>query len=74
MQPFSEPPAAAEPCANASNSFLIGQDEEGHWLAIQANRLRGGIFVNKDAAVHYARDESHGADNALHIVAGPLKL
>ncbi len=55
-----------------SSAFSIGQDQEGHWLALQASGLRGGIFANKDAAVHYAREETHKSDNQLYFVAEPL--
>lgn len=54
--------------------FLVGQDREGRWLAVQTGGKRGGIFTNRDAAVHYARNETERRAGALHFVDAPLRL
>lgn len=38
-------------------SFVVGQDEEGHWVALEADG-GGGLFVNREAAVKYAKSEA----------------
>ncbi len=55
-------------------AFLVGRDREGHWLAVQAGGKRGGIFTSRDAAVHYARDETARREGAIRFVAAPLRL
>ena len=57
-----------------ASAFLVGQDREGRWLAVQAGGRRGGIFLSRDAAVHYARDETERREGAVSFVAAPLRL
>lgn len=64
-------PAPAEPSPLA---FLVGQDGEGHWLAVETHGLGGGIFMSRDKALRYARDESHGSPGAVRLAAGPIRL
>ena len=37
--------------------LTIGQDSSGHWLVRENHGLVGGIFVSRDAALHFAEDE-----------------
>ena len=74
MKPSAEVPLpAAFPSADVA-AFLVGQDREGHWLAIQASGKRGGMFTSKEAAVHYARDQTERRVGAVRFVAVPLRL
>ena len=55
-------------------AFLVGQDGEGHWLAVETHGLGGGIFRSRDKAFRYARDESHRLPGAVRFVDGPIRL
>lgn len=55
-------------------AFLVGQDGEGHWLAVEIHGLGGGIFTSRDKALRYARDESHGLPGAVRFADGPVRL
>jgi hypothetical protein len=65
--------SANESDTNA-HSFLIGQDAEGHWLAVETHGLGGGIFITLDAALHYARDETDWRPGAVTLAPRPLAL
>jgi hypothetical protein len=65
--------SASESGANA-HRFLVGQDGEGHWLAVETHGLGGGIFVTQDAALRYARDETDGRPGAVTLAPRPLAL
>ncbi len=55
-------------------AFRVGQDGEGHWLAVETHGLGGGIFKSRDQAVQYARDESHRLPGAVSFVDEPIRL
>ncbi len=63
------PPSQANHAA-----FLVGQDGEGHWLAVETHGLGGGIFKSRDKAVQYARDETHRLPGAVRFVEEPIRL
>jgi hypothetical protein len=46
--------------------FLVGQDERGNWIAMDAEKREGGIFVSREAALKYAAAETgHGAGRVV---------
>lgn len=47
-------PRAAQP----ANRFLINRDNSGCWTVRDERNLIGGLFVSKDAAIRFARQES----------------
>ena len=55
-------------------AFLVGQDREGHWLAVETHGYGGGIFRSRDTAVHYARDECHRRPGAVQFADQPISL
>ena len=55
-------------------SYLVGQDEEGHWLAVEIHGLGGGIFSNRDKAFRYAREESRRMPGTVRFVDEPIRL
>lgn len=65
-------PAIMKP--DVASAFLVGQDREGHWLAVQAGGRRGGIFLNRDAALRYARNETERREGAVRLTGAPLRL
>ncbi len=59
---------------NSDLSFIIGQDREGHWIALEAHGMRGGIFASKDAAIDYAEIECGRRASAIRLSVEPLEL
>ena len=55
-------------------AFLVGQDGQGHWLAVETHGLGGGIFKSRDNALRYARDESQRQPGAVRFVDDPIRL
>jgi hypothetical protein len=54
--------------------FLIGQDHRGNWVVQDQSATRGGLFVNRDAALRFVRDENGDQPPAIVMVAGVLEL
>ncbi len=54
--------------------FTIGQDKAGHWVVLEAHGRRGGIFVDKQAAIRYADSETPHRPNAIHFSEKPLNF
>ena len=60
--------------ASQDLSFLIGQDEEGHWLALEIHGLAGGFFTSRDAAWRYAMAETGRRSGAIHFTPKPIEF
>jgi hypothetical protein len=58
----------------ANLQFVVGQDEEGHWVAIEANGGGGGLFVNREAAVKYAESEMGRRSAVLIFANAPVAV
>jgi hypothetical protein len=58
----------------ANLQFVVGQDMEGHWVAMESHGKCGGIFVNREAAVKYAAIETRGKSHALRYAKKPLAI
>ncbi len=54
--------------------FLIGQDDEGRWVALETHGLGGGIFISRDAAMHYALGETSKRPGAVSVSDCAIKL
>jgi len=54
--------------------FVVGQDEVGHWVVVETRGRGGGIFVNRQAALKYAKFESDHRSNAVWSSNEPLTL
>jgi hypothetical protein len=65
----SEPPSCLHPPI-----FMIGRDSRGNWVAKDQSGARGGLFVDRSAALKFARDEGGGHPRAIVWVSGPLEL
>ena len=55
-------------------SFVVGRDNEGHWLAVATHGLGGGLFASKEAALRYANFETDRREGAVAVVAEPITL
>ena len=56
----------------AAHQFLVGQDREGHWLAVETHGLGGGIFASRAAALHYALGETAKRPGAVTLAPQPI--
>jgi hypothetical protein len=66
--------APRSPQVRAQSSFLIGQDNAGHWVAVETHGLGGGLFTSREAAARYAAFETDHRPDAVRIVAEPVEL
>jgi hypothetical protein len=65
----SEPPSRRRPPL-----FMVGQDGRGNWVVQDKKGMRGGLFVNREAALRYVRSENGSKPQAILIVTGELEL
>ena len=63
QQPIEAPP-----------SYRVGQDGEGHWVAIEAKGLAGGLFRSRQDAIHFACLESGCRPTDVTVVAEPIRF
>jgi hypothetical protein len=54
--------------------FFIGRNSRGNWVVQDADRRRGGLFVDHAAALKFARDEDLGRCAAVVHVTDVLEL
>lgn len=54
--------------------FMVGQDQQGNWVVQEQNGVRGGLFVDRDAALRYVRSENGGRAQAVIIISGIFEL
>ena len=64
-----------EPSPKTSRSrFIIGQDPQGHWIAIDSAGREGGFFVSQEAALKYVAAETGRRRGAARFSTKPLSL
>lgn len=68
--------AAIHTQASASDAarFIVGQDPEGHWVAIEIHGRAGGLFRSREAAVDYAEDETDHRPDAVLLSGDRIAL
>jgi hypothetical protein len=54
--------------------FMIGRDSKGNWVARERSGARGGLFVDRAAALKYVRFEGGNRAHAVVWVSGMLEL
>jgi hypothetical protein len=54
--------------------FMIGQDDRGNWVAQDLAGICGGLFVTREAALRYVRNETGHQPQAVVMVSGVLDL
>jgi len=52
---------------SAQGRFIIGHDATGHWVVCDRQGMTGGLFTDRDAAMHFALTESNHAPNAVSL-------
>ena len=65
----SEPPSWLRPPL-----FMVGQDSRGNWVVQDKKGMRGGLFVNREAALRYVRSENGFKPQAMVMVSGGFEL
>jgi hypothetical protein len=60
--------------ASGSPSLFLGTDSRGNWIVRDRAGRRGGVFVNRSAALLYARLETGQRRSGVVTVAGNLEL
>jgi|HubBroStandDraft_6_1064221.scaffolds.fasta_scaffold3954252_1 hypothetical protein len=55
--------------APSGREFTICRDRHGHWLAVEAHGLLGGVFVSRQAAERYALHEADDDPTRVHIAS-----
>jgi hypothetical protein len=65
----SEPPSWLRPPV-----FMVGQDQRGNWVVQDQKGMRGGLFVNREAALRYVRSENEFKPQAVVMVSGDFEL
>jgi hypothetical protein len=58
----------------SSPRFVIGQDEQGHWVALDAAGREGGLFASREAALKYVAAETGRRRPTAMLAAKPLAL
>ncbi|UMY16801.1 hypothetical protein MMB17_19355 [Methylobacterium organophilum] len=54
--------------------FIVGQDPEGHWVAIETHGRAGGLFRSRKDAVDYAEDETDHRPDAVLLSGERIEL
>lgn len=52
--------------------FVVGQDSDGRWVAIEAHGRAGGIFRSREDAIHYAAGETRRRPDAITLSAASI--
>jgi hypothetical protein len=63
---------ARSPVAAAPSSYLVGQDGEGHWVAVETGGRAGGIFRSRQDAIRYACVETGCRPDDVRLAADPI--
>jgi hypothetical protein len=66
---ITEPPA----CVNPS-CFHVGRNSRGQWVVQDENGTRGGLFIDRKQALHFAMFENGNRPQAVVMVPGVLEL
>lgn len=76
--PVTPMPVALNPlpslaqAAAAPPSYLVGQDGEGHWVAVETGGRAGGIFRSRQDAIRYACVETGCRPDDVPLASGPI--
>ncbi len=70
------PPAAivADAPAAAATRFVVGQDPQGRWVAVEVHGLAGGLFRTRHDAMHYAVDATGHRPDAVSVSMDLIEL
>ena len=66
--------ATTEPPSTVSSPYFVGRNTRGYWTVRDARGLSGGFFINRAAALHYARLEAGHAPGAVVVIRQPVDV
>jgi hypothetical protein len=72
MRQDAEPPST-EP-SSRNELFMIGRNSKGNWVVRDESGLRGGLFIDRTAALRFALFENGRRPQAVLMVPGILEL
>ena len=55
-------------------SYIVGQDGQGRWIALESHGLGGGYFRSREAAFQYAVAETGRRAGAVRLSVEPLRI
>lgn len=58
--------------ATHKGRFMVGRDGKGHWIVSDSMGLSGGIFADRETAVHFAMVECGYAPG--EVCAAPAEM
>jgi hypothetical protein len=58
----------------AATSYLVGQDGEGHWVAVETGGRAGGIFRSRQDAIRYACVETGCRPDDVALTLEPIRF
>lgn len=70
----AEFPVAETEASRGLPSYVVGQDGQGRWIALESHGLGGGYFRNREAAFHYAVSQTGRRAGAVRLSAEPLRI
>ena len=53
---------------------MLGQDSRGNWVVQEQKGARGGLFVDREAALRFVRAETGHKPQGIVMVSGMLEL
>jgi hypothetical protein len=65
-----EPPSRPNPDALR---FIITKDASNNWILMETHGLCGGVFVSRDAAIHFADLECRNREATFEVVTGSIE-
>ncbi|KQQ19143.1 hypothetical protein ASF53_24095 [Methylobacterium sp. Leaf123] len=57
-----------------ADRFIVGQDPEGHWVAVEIRGRAGGLFRSRKDAVDYAENETDHRPDAVLLSGDRIEL
>lgn len=70
----AEFPVAETEASRGLPSYVVGQDGQGRWIALESHGLGGGYFRSREAAFHYAVSQTGRRAGAVRLSAEPLRI
>ncbi|MCJ2142002.1 RAG2 PHD domain containing protein [Methylobacterium sp. E-066] len=60
--------------APAAAPYLVGQDGEGHWVAVETGGRAGGLFRTRQDAIRYACVETGCRPDEVALAVEPIRV
>ena len=62
------------PRGTGPSSYLVGQDGEGHWVAMETGGKAGGLFRSRQDAIRYACIETGCRPDDVTLAVEPIRF